>query len=539
MTISPEMEEVLTRYADADDLGEWDAGDDPGKIPPRQWLLGNQFCRGFISSLVAAGGVGKSALRLVQFISLALNRSLCGQHIFRRCRVLLISLEDDRNEVQRRIQAVLDHFDLPRSDLKGWLFCANPRAKLAELKDRQRAVGALDRQIRQAIERRKPDIVAIDPFVKLHSLGENDSADMNFVCDLLVQLAVEHELAVDIPHHVHKGQIAPGDADAGRGSSGIRDASRLTFTLTPMSEEEARAFNIDNDERLGYIRLDSAKVNITARSGGATWFHLVGVPIGNGSELYPNGDTVQVVEPWKPRSIWADLDWKTIDAILRRIKLGPEPIGKGGHYSAKPTAKTRAAWRVVQGQATHLSEAQCRQVIATWVKNGMLVEFEYDNEDSKRVWGVRVEDTITVEVLKTLKDAGDPSAIRKSQWRTMAETAVRRYKQVPKDKSMADAPPPLDLSNGGDLRANSETPAASGFPPPHAETGSSSATASAIRNNGEMEVSGTSSRPGPARPTYTPPREPDVPIQELDALREKIRSAQSALAEDNPPDDDA
>src|SRR5262245_43721721 len=37
-------------------LGEWDAGDDPGVIPPRQWLLGNQFCRGFISSIVAALG---------------------------------------------------------------------------------------------------------------------------------------------------------------------------------------------------------------------------------------------------------------------------------------------------------------------------------------------------------------------------------------------------------------------------------------------------------------------------------------------------
>jgi hypothetical protein len=42
------------------ELAVWDAGDDPGPIPPRQWLLGNQFCRGFISSIVAAGGVGKS-----------------------------------------------------------------------------------------------------------------------------------------------------------------------------------------------------------------------------------------------------------------------------------------------------------------------------------------------------------------------------------------------------------------------------------------------------------------------------------------------
>src|SRR5215467_1093855 len=108
-------------------LDEWDAGDDPGPIPPRQWLLGNQFCRGFISSVVAAGGTGKSALRLLQFISMATGRSLCGQHVFRRCRVLLISLEDDRDELQRRIKAVLDHYGIERSELKGWLFCASPK----------------------------------------------------------------------------------------------------------------------------------------------------------------------------------------------------------------------------------------------------------------------------------------------------------------------------------------------------------------------------------------------------------------------------
>ena len=105
------------------DLDIWDAGEDPGPIPPRQWLLGNQFCAGFISSIVSAGGGGKTALRLLQFISLALGRSLCGQHVFRRCRVLLVSLEDDREEMQRRIEAILLHYNIDRSELKGWLFC--------------------------------------------------------------------------------------------------------------------------------------------------------------------------------------------------------------------------------------------------------------------------------------------------------------------------------------------------------------------------------------------------------------------------------
>jgi AAA domain len=91
---------------------------------------------------VAAGGVGKSSLRLLQYISLALGRPLCSQHVFRRCRVLLISLEDDDDELQRRIQAVLLHYDIPRSELKGWLFCKYvKRSKLAELEDRERVTG--------------------------------------------------------------------------------------------------------------------------------------------------------------------------------------------------------------------------------------------------------------------------------------------------------------------------------------------------------------------------------------------------------------
>jgi hypothetical protein len=138
-------------------LDEWDAGDDPGPIPPRQWLLANQFCCGFISSIVSAGGGGKSALRLLQLMSLALGSSLCGQYVFRRCRVLLVSLEDDRNEIERRIQGILNHYGIARSELKGWLFCSAPRGtKLAHMNGRVRGAGPLERQLRDAIARRKP-----------------------------------------------------------------------------------------------------------------------------------------------------------------------------------------------------------------------------------------------------------------------------------------------------------------------------------------------------------------------------------------------
>jgi RecA-family ATPase len=146
-------------------------------------------------------------------------------------------------------------FDSTKGISSLWAFVPNQRS--ANTKDLHRNASLeceprpedLEKSIREAIERRKPDIVALDPFIKLHSLEENDSGDMNFVCDLLVKIATETDIAVDIPHHVHKGQIAPGDADAGRGSSGIRDAGRLIYTLTVMSETEASPCSIPTVEQ--------------------------------------------------------------------------------------------------------------------------------------------------------------------------------------------------------------------------------------------------------------------------------------------------
>jgi hypothetical protein len=364
-------------------LDEWDAGDDPGPIEPRHWLLGNQFCRTFISSVVAAGGTGKTALRLLQFISLATGRPLCGQHVFRRCRVLLISLEDDTDELQRRIKAVLDHCNIPRSELLGWLFCATPKlAKIAVMNGHTRVLGPLGQQIKEAVARRKPDLISLDPFVKTHSLEENDSGDMDFVCDLLAKMAVEFNVAIDAPHHVHKGQVKPGDADSGRGSSGIRDAGRLVYTLCSMSEDEAATFSISNEDRQAYVRLDPAKVNIAARSATAEWFRLVGVPIGNGTSEYPNGDTIQVAEPWAPPSAWDGTTSATLNAILTEIDKGlTDENGKltGQRYSNAPKAKDRAVWPVVQRHYPDKTEGACREIIHAWLKNEVLYPKEYDD----------------------------------------------------------------------------------------------------------------------------------------------------------------
>jgi hypothetical protein len=377
-------------------LNEWDAGDDPGFIPPRQWLLGNQFCRGFISSIVAAGGVGKTALRLLQFITLASGMALCGQHVFHRSRVLIISLEDDRDEMQRRIKAVLDfyykQYGIVRADLKNWLFCASPKmSKLAILRNRERIIGPLEQQVRRAIEFRKPDLISFDPFVKTHSMSENDSGDMDFVCDLLARIASEYNVAIDSPHHVHKGIVTPGDADSGRGSSGIRDAGRLVYTLCNMQEEEAQLFGVEPSHRWSYVRLDPAKINIAVHSAGATWFRLHGQAIGNCTTLYPNGDTIQVVEPWTPPGPWSNMSTLAINDCLSHIAKGTDD---GQLYSNAPAVgKERQVWQVVKEHFPDKTEAQCRQIIHAWLDNELLFVDDFMNPvQRKKQKGLFVND---------------------------------------------------------------------------------------------------------------------------------------------------
>ena len=120
-------------WKDKTDLNEWDAGDDTEPIPPRGWLLGNVFCRRYVSSLIGDGGTGKSALRYAQALSLATCRQLTGEYVFQRCRVLIVSLEDDANELRRRVKAAMMHHQISQNEVKGWLFLSAPGREAGKL----------------------------------------------------------------------------------------------------------------------------------------------------------------------------------------------------------------------------------------------------------------------------------------------------------------------------------------------------------------------------------------------------------------------
>jgi hypothetical protein len=54
-------------------------------------------------------------------------------------------------------------------------------------------------------------------------------------------------------------------------------------------------------------------------------------------------------------------------------------MDNGQRYSDAANAKERAVWYVVQKHCPNKTEGQCREIIRTWVKNGVLVRGEYDD----------------------------------------------------------------------------------------------------------------------------------------------------------------
>src|SRR5262245_35273051 len=100
---------------------------DPAEIPPRAWLYGRHYIRRFTSATVAPGGLAKTSLVLVEAVAIALMRPLLGIVPRERFNVWVWNGEDPREELERRIAAICQHYGLDGHDLEGRLFLNSGR----------------------------------------------------------------------------------------------------------------------------------------------------------------------------------------------------------------------------------------------------------------------------------------------------------------------------------------------------------------------------------------------------------------------------
>ena len=362
---------------------------DPLIIPPRQWLHGVDLVLGFVSVLVAPGGVGKTTLGLTRGLAVASGRELLGVRVWVSGNVLFCGLEDPDEETERRMAAILLHHGLDRETLDGRVFKITPDDQdlvIAELSRDGMTIAYPHRDALVALARENEiKLIVVDPFVNCHGLEENSNPHMNAVVRAWRQVAREAMCSIDLVHHTRKGAEA-GDPEGARGAKAVIDAARVASTMTTMTSDEAKTWGISDTARRFHVRLDDAKRNM-APPDRARWFQLVGVDLGNGTPLYPNGDNVQVIVPWDPPTIFGDATGAALNDILDLIAEGLD----GTPYAPDRRGRNNRRWvGGVLVDRLGMTEDQALRAVAAWVRNGVLVVGKVMGADHKDIGAVLV-----------------------------------------------------------------------------------------------------------------------------------------------------
>lgn len=374
--IAPSLDtsETLTVY-DAFDFTE-------SEIPVRPWLVPGAVLAGYTHMLAAPGGSGKSLFTLQLAMAMADGEQWGGFKPRKRYRSLVINVEDDIFEQRRRLAAARRVMDC-QNNLAGMIHIvdASDSIVVARSGDRSGSIVAtpIVDVLRRYIMDNQIDVIFVDPFAETFEGDENDNSQVKWAMRIWRdEIARATGCAVYLVHHTTKyAQNGAGDANIVRGAGAIVNSTRISATLMPMTNEDAAMVGIDPEERHLYVRFDDAKANQSLKTNSARWFRKESVELGNATDDCP-ADIVGALIPWIPPDAFAGVSAYQINIVLDRVHKG---MATGERYSATTKGGTKASGRWVGcllSDALDMPDAQAKKVISTWLKNGVLVEGEYD-----------------------------------------------------------------------------------------------------------------------------------------------------------------
>jgi hypothetical protein len=276
---------------------------DPKTIPPREWLYDHHFARGYVSTDIAPGGVGKTSNVLVECIAMASGRNLLGAAPPRPLTVWYVNLEDPLEEIERRIAAILIHYRIQPDEIAGRLFINSgrdtPLVIVEKLGDKFEVTRPVVDALSDEIRANKVDVILVDPFVNCHTVPENDNGAVNTVVRTWARIADECSCSVCLVHHVRKASNGQTEftADDARGAGALIGAVRSARVLNVMTKDEAAQSNVEEKQRTLHFRVDNGKQNMRPPMERAQWRKLVSVCLDNATEENPS-DWIGVVTAW-------------------------------------------------------------------------------------------------------------------------------------------------------------------------------------------------------------------------------------------------
>ena len=364
------MREMLGNTAEAERNGSpavapfrsWVATD-PLTIACRTFLYGKHYVRKFASVTVAPGGLGKSTLVLAECIAMATGRAILGIKPAGLLKVVYFNAEDPFEEIQRRVLAICQHYDIDQSELVGQLFIASGRDQELILSkgDDGAIIEATFELVERYAEAENIDVFAFDPLANMTEAPETNDA-FRRLGKRISRMADRLNCSVELVHHTRKLNGNDATVEDSRGGSALIGAVRAGRALNPMSVEEAAKAGLET--HIDHFRIEAAgKNNLSRSSPHSTWFKRVSIDL-------PNGDEVASLEPWK----WPD----AFDGVTSRDALRVQSLV--GQANPPPRFSSQAAgWvGVIVADALGLDltdkaqRARVNSMIGTWIRTQVL-----------------------------------------------------------------------------------------------------------------------------------------------------------------------
>lgn len=183
----------------------------PKQHPDTQWLIDSLWAHQAVGIVGGEPKCCKSILALEIAVSVA-SGTHCLNH-FQVCNkgpVLLFAAEDRSSIVRQRIEglAAQKHLDFDKLNI---FVIDTPSIRLDLTQDQQR--------LNQTVEKIRPQLLILDPFVRLHRVDENHAADVAPLLAFLRELQRRFDTAVLLVHHAKKAASSARAGQALRGSS--------------------------------------------------------------------------------------------------------------------------------------------------------------------------------------------------------------------------------------------------------------------------------------------------------------------------------
>lgn len=277
-------------------------------LPLRPWVIPGFACRARVSMLAGPGGVAKSTYTLMVAVAVAAQRDdICGFPVPKREKVAVWNQEDDLEEMQRRLAAIMEAFKVSWADIEDEhgepMLHLNSGVDNPLMLAMRTTEGSIrpSRQVAAAIADIKAkgiSLLVLDPLVEMHEAVENDNVQMRAVVSLVRDVAVQGNCAVILATHTKKPPVASsdgfaGEMDAARGASSQFGVIRVGATLFSASPKDAKAWRMTGSH-LDYVRLDIAKNNLAQRTGEPMWFKRDSIMVGG---FETGGESVGVLRP--------------------------------------------------------------------------------------------------------------------------------------------------------------------------------------------------------------------------------------------------